>query len=120
MQDCFRLHPELYGSELEDDEDEIEDELLARENASSSKSGTASAVPVTESTASTVQKTSQSNDPKSTEPMAVIEETHKDNQPKKTIKAQADDITQVSNDTQASDDKDDDLIPKAAHDATKR
>lgn len=33
MQDCFRAHPEMYGSELEDDEDEIEEELRAQEAA---------------------------------------------------------------------------------------
>jgi intermembrane space import and assembly protein 40 len=27
MQDCFREHPEMYGSELEDDEEEVEEEL---------------------------------------------------------------------------------------------
>lgn len=27
MQDCFRQHPEMYGSELEDDEDEVEEEI---------------------------------------------------------------------------------------------
>jgi mitochondrial intermembrane space import and assembly protein 40 len=32
MQDCFRQHPEMYGSELEDDEDEVEEELRARES----------------------------------------------------------------------------------------
>ncbi|KAH8809156.1 hypothetical protein F5884DRAFT_901288 [Xylogone sp. PMI_703] len=31
MQDCFRLHPEMYGSELEDDEEEVEAALHARE-----------------------------------------------------------------------------------------
>lgn len=35
MQDCFRLHPEVYASELEDDEDEVEEELRAREAATS-------------------------------------------------------------------------------------
>ena len=29
MQDCFRLHPEMYGSELEDDEDEVEEGFQA-------------------------------------------------------------------------------------------
>jgi intermembrane space import and assembly protein 40 len=33
MQDCFRQHPETYASELEDDEDEVEQELRAREMA---------------------------------------------------------------------------------------
>jgi mitochondrial intermembrane space import and assembly protein 40 len=36
MQDCFRQHPEMYGSELEDEEDEIEEEILAQENAKAS------------------------------------------------------------------------------------
>ena len=31
MQDCFRQHPEMYGSELEDDEDDVEEELHARD-----------------------------------------------------------------------------------------
>lgn len=31
MQDCFRLHPEMYGSELEEDEEEVEREVLRQE-----------------------------------------------------------------------------------------
>lgn len=31
MQDCFRAHPEVYASELEDDEAEIEAELARRD-----------------------------------------------------------------------------------------
>ncbi|KFY23264.1 hypothetical protein V493_05969 [Pseudogymnoascus sp. VKM F-4281 (FW-2241)] len=33
MQDCFRAHPDMYGSELEDDEAEIEAEIRAQEAA---------------------------------------------------------------------------------------
>lgn len=33
MQDCFRAHPEMYGSELEDDEEELEAEIRAQEAA---------------------------------------------------------------------------------------
>lgn len=36
MQDCFRQHPEMYGSELEDDEDELEEELRAESSPGSS------------------------------------------------------------------------------------
>lgn len=36
MQDCFRQHPEMYGSELEDDEDELEEELRAEASPRSS------------------------------------------------------------------------------------
>ncbi|KAL3423944.1 mitochondrial intermembrane space import and assembly protein 40 [Phlyctema vagabunda] len=42
MQDCFREHPEVYGSELE--EDEVEEELQARDEARASEE---SAVPQT-------------------------------------------------------------------------
>lgn len=33
MQDCFRAHPDMYGSELEDDEAELEAEIQAQEAA---------------------------------------------------------------------------------------
>lgn len=33
MQDCFRAHPEMYGAELEDEEEEIEAEIRAQEAA---------------------------------------------------------------------------------------
>ncbi|EKD18298.1 CHCH domain-containing protein [Drepanopeziza brunnea f. sp. 'multigermtubi' MB_m1] len=36
MQDCFRKHPEEYGSEMEDDEDEVEEEIRARESIAES------------------------------------------------------------------------------------
>lgn len=35
MQDCFRQHPEMYGSELADDEDDVEEEIQAQEAARS-------------------------------------------------------------------------------------
>lgn len=37
MQDCFRAHPDIYGSEL--DEDEVEDELLTPEDGEGQKGG---------------------------------------------------------------------------------
>lgn len=40
MQDCFREHPEMYGSELEDDEDELEEELRAETTARSTEGET--------------------------------------------------------------------------------
>lgn len=30
MQDCFRAHPDVYGAELEDEEEEIDEELRAQ------------------------------------------------------------------------------------------
>lgn len=36
MQDCFRQHPEMYGSELEDEEEEVEAELRSRDGSRSS------------------------------------------------------------------------------------
>jgi intermembrane space import and assembly protein 40 len=46
MQDCFRQHPEMYGSELEDDEDELEEELRADEAARASQSSAQEPSPV--------------------------------------------------------------------------
>jgi len=45
MQDCFRAHPEMYQSELEDDEDEVEEELRAREVAQNPDTEAQSAEP---------------------------------------------------------------------------
>jgi intermembrane space import and assembly protein 40 len=115
MQDCFRLHPELYGSELEDEEDEIEEELLAREKESSGQPESETSVPVTEATAPVTQKTSRQD-----EPETVSREGPNGKQPKEANTAQADDITQDTSDAQANSEKDDELIPKAAHDATKK
>ncbi|CAG8949222.1 hypothetical protein HYFRA_00004846 [Hymenoscyphus fraxineus] len=47
MQDCFRAHPEMYGPELEDEEDEVEDELRAREQASANGSESEALTPTT-------------------------------------------------------------------------
>ncbi|KIN00565.1 hypothetical protein OIDMADRAFT_165173 [Oidiodendron maius Zn] len=114
MQDCFRLHPEMYGSELEDDEDEIEEELRARENGSSDKSEDEISAPATEPTAPVVQKTPQPREQNVSRTMS------SDEQSKQRSITQADDSKQVSRHTQASSEKDDELIPKAAHDATKK
>jgi intermembrane space import and assembly protein 40 len=115
MQDCFRLHPELYGSELEDEEDEIEEELLAREKESSGQPKGETSVPVTEATAPVTQKTSRPD-----ELVTASREGPNGKQPKEASTAQTDDITQDSSDAQASSEKYDELIPKAAHDATKK
>ena len=40
MQDCFRAHPEMYASELEDDE--VEEEIRAQDNAKAAASGATS------------------------------------------------------------------------------
>ena len=39
MQGCFRAHPEMYGSELEDDEEELEAEIRAHEDAKAAARG---------------------------------------------------------------------------------
>lgn len=59
MQDCFRAHPEMYGSELEDDEDEVEEELASRsqkESASSSPENGHASAPSPETTPSKTSK----------------------------------------------------------------
>ncbi len=39
MQDCFRAHPEMYGSELEDDEEYVEAQLREEEGAKAAARG---------------------------------------------------------------------------------
>ncbi|TVY83093.1 Mitochondrial intermembrane space import and assembly protein [Lachnellula suecica] len=100
MQNCFRQHPEMYGPELEDDEDEVEEELRARE------AGTASG-----------DEDPQSNQKQS--PEAVEEEPqpieHNDPAPESAPgSAKSPTIETLKSEKS----EDDDLLPKAAHDAT--
>lgn len=103
MQDCFRQHPEMYGSELEDDEEEIEEEIRAQENAKAT--GEASA----KSTSETAPETSKEALPTGPEEKKVIQEApHRDSQ--STTKAE----------TQKAGDEGGELVPKAAYDATSK
>ncbi|ATZ55423.1 Bcmia40 [Botrytis cinerea B05.10] len=119
MQDCFRAHPEMYASELENEEDEIEEELRAREAANGSEEGGSEPLPQkaavsrrseeqsekksegkSEPTEPTTQKATESN---SDSP----EEKHRDSRNSTTPES-----------TQNSGDEGGDLVPRAAHDAT--
>lgn len=96
MQDCFRLHPEMYGSELDDEEDDIEDELRARQEASAN--GEELEAPKSQApTPTTIQETP--NTPQKTS----TPETKPEKQ--NTIEA-----------TKSTDTEE--VVPKAAHDAT--
>ncbi|KAH8678615.1 hypothetical protein BGZ60DRAFT_468081 [Tricladium varicosporioides] len=106
MQDCFRLHPEMYGAELEDDEAEIEEELKAREQA-----------PVS-GDESVPQPIPQSTIQPEVEPVneeaavsAPIEEKSK-------VEAHRDIQDTKPHEVQKAGDEGDDLIPRAAHDGS--
>lgn len=130
MQDCFRLHPEQYGAELEEEEDEIEQELLARQNAS--KGEEASSEPSTESASPILQEATKPSQPKSKEPKsddaqiaeASSKKDEKPSQPKTTSEEILGDKQgsqpEASSDAEPASEKDDELIPKAAHDATRK
>ncbi|KAL2070524.1 hypothetical protein VTL71DRAFT_13550 [Oculimacula yallundae] len=110
MQDCFRLHPEMYGSELEDDEDEVEEELRARESAAASED--------------------ESSEPKEAQekPNEPPTEASEEKKP-----AQLSEEKQVVQEPQRNSNKEDsegsskslpgddggELVPRATHDATK-
>lgn len=91
MQDCFRQHPETYASEFEDDEDVVEEELRERDASASTVSAKASE-PSPKATAEAAEKP--------------VEQAKRD----------------VSNVTpkklQKSADEEEELVPRAAHDAT--
>jgi len=115
MQDCFRLHPEMYGSELEDDEDEVEEELRARESAAASgndKDASERTQQVSEKTIpppaeeNIAQPTNQKQAAKSEEEKKVVEEPHRD-----TSKASAESVSKPQGDEGGE------LVPRASHDA---
>ncbi|RDW69306.1 hypothetical protein BP6252_08326 [Coleophoma cylindrospora] len=88
MQDCFREHPEMYGSELEDDEDEVEEELRAREQA---KIGDEASAPKAISA----------------EASEKADEPHRDNK-----------TAPVASSAGPSDEDAQELVPRASHDAS--
>ncbi|KAF4615636.1 hypothetical protein G7Y89_g15270 [Cudoniella acicularis] len=100
MQDCFRQHPEMYGAELEDDEDEVEEELRAREQASSS----GETVPQSE-TQSVPEPTKEATPVVGKKDVAA---PHQDS--KETTASEA----------QKAGDEGGELLPKAVHDASSK
>jgi intermembrane space import and assembly protein 40 len=101
MQDCFRQHPEMYGSELEDDEEEVEEELRARESASAPGD-----VPAESSSESTeIASTAVEEEP---ERVKVVEEPHHES------------LGTTAETAQKLGDEGGELVPKSAHDATSK
>jgi mitochondrial intermembrane space import and assembly protein 40 len=103
MQDCFRQHPEMYGSELEDDEEEIEEEIRARESAAVSGEASAKSTREPEPQTSTEAPSLPTEEKKATP-----EAPHRDSQ--STAAAEA----------QKAGDEGGELLPKAVHDATSK
>jgi len=106
MQDCFRQHPEMYGSELEDDEDEVEEEIRARQSAKDEDAAAATATPK-ESTESGPKPATEAT-PEPTEIKKSVEESHRDSS-----------ATTLES-AQKGGDEGGELLPKAAHDATSK
>jgi len=96
MQDCFRLHPEMYASELEDDEDEVEEELKARESSSTENASAKSSV-------------DPPNTPASSQP----------EQKKSTAAPHRDSLNSPVGSAQSGGEGDE-LLPKSAYDATSK
>ena len=95
MQDCFRQHPEMYGSELEDDEDELEEELRAEASPRSSDASNDTTPPIN-GQPQPAQSAAQDS------PQPAIESSKSSTKP---IKA---------------GDEGGELVPKAAHDGTSK
>ncbi|KAE8451731.1 hypothetical protein EG329_003188 [Mollisiaceae sp. DMI_Dod_QoI] len=106
MQDCFRLHPEMYGSELEDDEDEVEEEIRAQQSAKDGDAPTATATPKQSTEAEPKPATEATSQPAETKKPA--EESHRDSS------------ATSSESAQKGGDEGGELLPKAAHDATSK
>ncbi|PBP28001.1 hypothetical protein BUE80_DR000848 [Diplocarpon rosae] len=112
MQDCFRLHPEMYGSELADDEDEVEDELRARESAAAAGDDPSKAPEQAprESKNYTGESTEEEKPAStlSTEDKMITEEPYRDGSK----------ATEKNVPTDKNGDEGGELVPRAAHDAT--
>jgi len=93
----------MYGSELEDDEDELEEELHAREAA---PSGDAPSEPTADAAAPAAEEAA----PEPTKPRkkAPAEESHRDG------------TATMAENAQKTGDEGDKLVPKAAPDATSK
>ena len=101
MQDCFRAHPEMYPSELEDEEDEIEEELRTREGT-----GASGEAP----TKSTPEPT----------PQAANDATPEPTEPKKATEAAPHrDSSSTTAEVEQAGDEGGKLVPRAAHNASK-
>ena len=107
MQDCFRQHPDIYGSELDDADDE--DDLMPIDDAASPSPSTSPLDPAEGSIpAAATSATPQSQAlPSSPDPLA-SSDTERARAAKK----------QVERDHGDAADKSHEMVPKAAHDAT--
>ncbi|PQE20511.1 CHCH domain-containing protein [Rutstroemia sp. NJR-2017a BBW] len=113
MQDCFRQHPETYASELEDDEDEVEQELRAREMAKEGEE--LSVEPQTPSTSKAIESS-----PKPVEPVsepAVKKSRDNTGEAPKEQEHFRDSRNAKSETVEHVGDEGGELVPKAAFDA---
>lgn|ERR1700683_5195213 len=103
MQDCFRQHPEMYGSELEDDEDEVEEEIRAQESEKASSEASAKSTPE-----SALESSKEALSPPAQEKKATPDASHRDSQ------------STTAAETQKAGGEGGDLVPKASYDATSK
>ncbi|KAF8856347.1 hypothetical protein BDZ45DRAFT_654261 [Acephala macrosclerotiorum] len=110
MQDCFRQHPEMYGSELEDDEEEVEQEIRAQQ---AEKEGDAPVTPPATSKEMIELIPKPATDateaaPEAAAPEKPVEEAHRDS------------TAMTSEGAQTAGDEGGELLPKSIHDATSK
>ena len=113
MQTCFREHPDIYGAELQDDDDD--DAPPTGEDAPSLSSPTLS--PISSDAAIPVAATSASPEPQPSSSSVDPSTTAREGGTSNTERAQAA-KRQVERDHGEPTSESDELVPKAAHDAT--
>lgn len=109
MQDCFRQHPEMYGAELEDDEEEVEEELRAREASPAPGDEPPQSAPKA-SPEPPKEAPAPVSAPSAKEQKKAIPEIHGD--------TAEETVGEPQKSREKSGDEDSQLVPKAAHDAT--
>jgi intermembrane space import and assembly protein 40 len=118
MQDCFRLHPDMYGSELEEDEDEV-DELLARETAQPAEETPVESSPTKAASAPSTEATEKPSPKAASAPSTESKTEQPTSGLKKEIEHQRDSKHTAPGNVQIGGDEGEELLPKSAHDATR-
>ncbi|KAM3086237.1 Oxidoreductase [Clarireedia jacksonii] len=120
MQDCFREHPEIYASELEDDEEEVEQELRAREMANQGEER--SAEPQTPNTSKAIESPSKPVEPVSSPAKPVSEPAVEKHQDSREVAPKEQEHFRDSQNAKTATvdhagDEGEELLPRAAFDA---
>lgn len=127
MQDCFRDHPDIYGAELEDDDQDVQEEdaaALSDAPSEPSESAQSSPSPATESSAgqtpiaSSAKSTSSKRASSSAPPPSHASAEHSSSEEEKGRTKRAKAAAKQVDEEYEPQSESDEMVPKAMFDAT--